>query len=116
MTKSIIVRYQAPGKHRWPDAPNPVGFLQFMHRHMFHIEAQISVTDNNRELEFFMVQDELADIVRDFFDCQQSSFSCEDMCEYIVEKLQRRYGEDRWYTVRVFEDGENGSEVSTRWQ
>lgn len=116
MTSKIIVKFDVPMIHRYEDAPAEVDFLRECHRHKFFIEVRMSVSHNDRELEFFMVQAKLAQITFDLINENTSSgyrMSCEMMAEYIIKELQKLYGEDRYYECSVLEDGENGAIVCT---
>lgn len=119
MKRNIIVRTQFAGVHLWADAPDVVGYLRSQHRHVFNIEAKISVDHNDRELEFIMVKAEIDKFMQEYIEAKKQQVtrpeelnlgSCEMMCEYLIEKLTEKYG-NRDYTVRVFEDNENGGEV-----
>ncbi len=118
VSKSIIVKLREEGYHRYPSAPPEVGFLQHPHRHMFHIEAHIEVYDNDRELEFFIVQKFLKIHTMNFLIDHRiepnNSFSCEDLAEYLVDQIGREYCKEvkRNISVSVFEDGENGARVT----
>jgi len=108
----IIVRTRFTGIHQWKDAPAEVDFLKAIHRHVFHVEAKIPVTHNDRQLEFFMVQ-------RFLDECGQKLLldppaiyighvSCEMIADELVDKISKRYGIKRDISVSVFEDNENG--------
>lgn len=116
----IIVRTQFEGLHLWADAPDEVGYLRSQHRHIFKVEATISVTHDDRELEFIMVQHTINDIISEYVQNKLAEVdgvlsrvnlgSCEMMCRYIITKLAEKYGH-RYYDVKVFEDGENGGQL-----
>jgi hypothetical protein len=50
--KMIWVTFQRAGIHRYPDAPDDVGYLANNHRHQFKFKVSIEVFHMNRELEF----------------------------------------------------------------
>jgi hypothetical protein len=107
-TTTAIVRLQVPGFHCWQGATGDRAYLAGRHRHLFHIEAKISIFHNDRELEF-----------HDFLDFCRANFpggemggqSCEMMAEKLIQAIQARYP-GRSVTVSVFEDGEVGAEVN----
>ena len=107
-TTSAIIRFQVPGFHYWEGATGDRAYLADRHRHLFHVEAKISIFHNDRELEF-----------HDFLDFCRANFpggemggqSCEMMAEGLIKAIQTRYP-GRSVTVSVFEDGEVGAEVS----
>lgn len=117
MKSKIVVRYEFRTLHKYENAPESVSFLRNIHRHKFEVEVKISVTHNDRELEFIIVQHHLAAVVENMCnfnaDVADWSMSCEQMAEYIIGQLQAEYGDDRFYECSVFEDGENGAIVCT---
>lgn len=107
----ITVKTNFIGFHKYEDAPDEVAFLKNLHRHRFYVEALIQVFHDDRELEFFIVQDALdKDIIPFLF--QSPLGSCEMMAEYILWGLVNTYGDHRNYYVEVSEDDENSGTVS----
>jgi 6-pyruvoyl-tetrahydropterin synthase len=103
----ITVKHQFEGVHCYPDAPNEVAYLRNNHRHMFHVEVEIEVTELDRELEFIMVKNDLQkQFVRNL-----DHKSCEMIATEIQSYLKSKYGSHRKVNVRVLEDGENGAWV-----
>jgi hypothetical protein len=47
------------GIHNWPEAPEKVAFLRNLHRHIFYVSLMVPVTSDDREVEFFILQEEL---------------------------------------------------------
>ncbi len=107
MRTSIVVRWQFVGFHRYENAPDEVLFLKAKHRHLFKCSAKISVNHDDRELEFFIVQERLKRVFTD----HQFVGSCEMVCKEILKVLQTWYGNDRSYQIEVSEDGENSAVV-----
>lgn len=136
-SRTIQVKIAVPGFHRWKEAPEEVAYLRNYHRHLFNIRVQIDI-DDDRELEYFMVQDKLNKMIKDYIvrqedltkDYDVDDFlektgqvsgedenvlvinSCEDFAEWLVYKLEKEYGEDRSISCMVSEDDENGSIVA----
>lgn len=108
MKTFIKVRWDFVGFHKYKDAPNQVGFLQNVHRHKFFCSAKIEVFHEERELEFFIVQE---DLKSNFSDGNMDGKSCETMCMMILAYLGTKYGRNRKYEVEVSEDGENSAIV-----
>lgn len=106
-TTFIKVTWDFVGFHKFHKAADNVAFLRDIHRHKFKCSAMIEVFHDDRELEFFTVQDELSSI---FSRKSQDLKSCEmiasDICDFILKK----YGE-RELLIEVSEDGENSSLV-----
>ena len=107
MKKYVVIKTAFPALHRYPDnKETSTMFLQFTHRHVFHVTVKYRVEDNNREVEFLKMK-ELIDkyIQRDYAYKNMGSKSCEDICDEIACYTGAVY-------VSVFEDNENGAEVS----
>jgi hypothetical protein len=103
----IKVRTQFEGFHFYPAAGaiDPrIKFLENEHRHMFKVEVKISVTHDDRELEFFLVKWALQEFIKSG---NQNHKSCEMIANEILNNhLLPLYGE-RYYEVVVSEDGES---------
>jgi len=106
----IVVQTSFEASHRYPTAPKGVEFLSQTHRHMFHVRANISVSHDDRELEFILVKRYLTELL-DTWDFDLGSMSCEMMAKEIIGAIEVRYGANRIIEVSVFEDGENGAVV-----
>jgi hypothetical protein len=111
MITKIWVTAQFVGCHQWPKAPPLVAFLRNLHRHVFHVRALFRVTGDDRQLEFFTVQQNLeaaADTVKT--QLQTNPYlSCEQMALSILTFLS---GLKFWVeSVEVSEDAENGAIV-----
>jgi len=112
----IVVKNTFEGIHYYPQAPDEVKYLRQPHRHIFHIESEIEVFHDDRELEFIMVKHRIDEFFNLYSELKSMS------CEMIANKLQRHLktmyplpaeykinGRDnRIVNVKVFEDGENG--------
>lgn len=110
--KYIQVKNQFEFFHKWENAPKEVEFLRNLHRHMFYVKTFITVDENDRELEFFMVQRDIEAIITNLKKDLPETSSCEDMAEYILDCLEagKNY-KNRLIQVFVSEDEENGSGV-----
>lgn len=107
MKSSIKVKWQFAGFHCYPDAPENVSFLKDKHRHLFKCTAKIEVFHDDRELEFFTVQEQLSGL---FNGVSSSGMSCEMIARNICTYISHEYfGRD--IEVEVSEDGENSSIV-----
>lgn len=104
----IKVRTEFEGFHRYPKAGDidpRIKFLELEHRHMFKVEVTITVTHDDRELEFFLVKWALADFIEAG---DQNHKSCEMIAtDILVNHLIPSYGDNRCYKVVVSEDGES---------
>lgn len=111
MNTLAVIRFQVEGFHRWPDAPEPRAYLAQSHRHLFHVEVQIEVFHDDREIEFH----DLLDFTRSVFPGgDMGSDSCEVMAKEIIKQLTNKYGR-RAMQVSVFEDGEVGAVVTNEF-
>lgn len=115
---SITVRTSFQGIHCWKDAPEQVAFLRYPHRHVFHVAVMCHVTHADRELEFFMVRQEVDSFLVDRFppyhekmpDLRQlGQSSCETVADDIRLYLLALY--KRNFSVSVKEDDENSATV-----
>lgn len=93
----VVVRRQ----HCWPAAPPEVGWLQSMHPHDFIVSVELPVTEHDRELEFYQVQDKLRQAFIDSVP-EQSTMSCEHMAAATYDRLN--YFSLPIRSISVFED------------
>jgi hypothetical protein len=107
-TQSYIrVRTEFEGFHCYPEASKidpRIKFLEDVHRHIFKVEVKISVTHDDRELEFFLVKWDLNEFIKGG---DMNRKSCEMMATDILYHLLFKYGDDRYYEITVSEDGES---------
>lgn len=109
--KFIAVKLVKEAFHKYKDAPEDVSFLRNLHRHLFYIEVKISITHNDRELEFFQVKRVLNDYLDEYLKKTNKIVgSCEMWGEDINTFLNKEYP-NRKYKVSVFEDNENGMTI-----
>lgn len=102
---TIVVRTQFEGGHSYPKAPQVVNYLRYPHRHVFHIELELQVNHDDRELEFIIVKRNLNEFLHSYlFD---EHVSCEQIGHIICEYVFSLYG-NRNARCCVYEDNENG--------
>ncbi len=106
MGRSIYVTGQFIAYHRWVGATENVAFLASWHRHVFKVRIDLSVTHDNRDLEFFTVQRVLAAVLQQWSE-RQVDMSCEMFCDAIASHLSPSF--TSLSRVEVSEDGENGA-------
>jgi hypothetical protein len=114
MKTNVIVNLAVDGLHSWPDARKvfpEVGFLADVHRHMFHMTLKKKVTHDDRDVEFIMFKRDVLDYLhlKYFHEQYNCHFFGPMSCEMIAKELLEYF--DCVY-VSVFEDAENGAEVS----
>jgi hypothetical protein len=112
MKKWIHLRFSFIGIHFWPEAPNVVGWLKLPHRHKFNVQVWIQVdSEVDRELEYFMVLNQIQPLIHKCTLSDQNAGSCEYIATALVEELDVMYDHKRAIKVEIDEDGENGSLV-----
>ena len=115
--KFIFVTFQKEGIHKYPAAlTDPalatgdeydVSFLGYPHRHIFHFKVWISVTHDNRDIEFIQFKRWLEKLYAEGT-LQLDYKSCEMMSGDLFDTISNKYpGREVW--IEVSEDGENGS-------
>jgi hypothetical protein len=117
--KMIWVTFQKEGIHCYPAAatdPNlatgdqyDVSFLANPHRHIFHFRVWLSVTHNDRDVEFIQFKrwlEQLYSSAQGVLSLDHKS--CEMMSDELYDIISNKYP-DREIWIEVSEDGENGS-------
>ena len=115
--KMIWVTFRKEGIHRYPAAGTDpklctageydVSFLANAHRHIFHFKVWISVTHDDRDIEFIQFKRWL----EGFYDkgiLQLDYKSCEMMSQDLYDIIHSKYP-NREVWIEISEDGENGS-------
>jgi hypothetical protein len=107
-TRSYIkVRTQFEGFHCYPGAGDidpRIKFLEDRHRHMFHVEVKVSVTHDDRELEFFLVKWAIESHIKR---CEMDNMSCEMIARDLLDNVMIPMFGERYYEIVVSEDGES---------
>ncbi len=117
--KMIWVTFRKEGIHKYPAAatdPNlatgdeyDVSFLANPHRHIFHFRVYLSVTHNDRDVEFIQFKrwlEKLYSSTQGVLSLDHKS--CEMMSDELYDTISQKYpGREIW--IEVSEDGENGS-------
>ena len=114
MITKIVVALQVPGVHWWPEGPNAKHrYLQYPHRHTFHIKVTLCVTHADRQIEFLEYQSWLRScLFKEWGEYQAGedllnfgTYSCEMIAQRLLSLLDA-------VEVEVLEDGECGAIVS----
>ena len=117
--KMIWVTFRKEGIHKYPAAatdPNlatgdeyDVSFLANPHRHIFHFRVWLSVTHNDRDVEFIQFKRWLEKLYSSNEGVLSLDYkSCEMMSDDLYDTISKKYpGREVW--IEVSEDGENGS-------
>ncbi len=115
--KMIWVTFRKEGIHCYPAAGTDptlatgdeydVSILANPHRHIFHFRVYISVTHNDRDIEFIQFKRWLEKLYSDGT-VQLDHKSCEMMSDELHSVISNKYP-NREIWIEVSEDGENGS-------
>ena len=117
--KMIWVTFRKEGMHKYPAAatdPNlatgdeyDVSFLANLHRHIFHFRVWLSVTHNDRDVEFIQFKRWLEKLYSSNEGVLSLDYkSCEMMSDDLYAQVSQKYpGREVW--IEISEDGENGS-------
>ena len=115
--KMIWVQFHKEGIHKYPAAlTDPtlatgdeydVSFLGHPHRHIFHFRVWISVTHNDRDIEFIQFKRWLENLYKEGTMTLDYK-SCEMMSDELYDIITQKYP-NREVWIEVSEDGENGS-------
>ena len=115
--KMIWVTFQKEGIHAYPAAATDsnlatgdeydVSFLATPHRHIFHFRVWLSVTHNDRDVEFIQFKRWLENLYKDSI-LKLDYKSCEMMSDDLYVMISQKYP-SREVWIEVSEDGENGS-------
>ncbi len=115
--KMIWVTFRKEGIHKYPAALTDVNlatgdeydvsFLGYPHRHIFHFRVWISVTHNDRDIEFIQFKRWLEKLYNESV-LTLDYKSCEMMSDDLYAQIIGKYP-DREVWIEVSEDGENGS-------
>jgi len=115
--KMIWVTFRKEGIHCYPAAATDptlatgdeydVSFLANPHRHIFHFRVWLSVTHNDRDVEFIQFKRWLENLFAQGTMTLDYK-SCEMMSDELYDIIHAKYP-DREVWIEVSEDGENGS-------
>jgi hypothetical protein len=117
--KMIWVTFRKEGIHKYPAAlTDPtlatgdeydVSFLGYPHRHIFHFRVWLSVTHNDRDVEFIQFKRWLEKLYSSNEGVLSLDYkSCEMMSDDLYAQISQKYP-DREVWIEIAEDGENGS-------
>ena len=111
VTRKVWVTFDRVGWHRYPNAPDDVAYLKLEHRHKFKFKVGVSVTHDDREIEFHQLLNWLESLYDERLVVNHKS--CEMLASDLIDSLVEKYGIDRHYEVEVSEDGECGAVLTT---
>ena len=115
--RMIWVTFRKEGIHKYPAALDDpklatgdeydVSFLGYPHRHIFHFKVGITVTHNDRDIEFIQFKRWIEDMYSEGT-LKLDYKSCEMMSDDLYIAITKKYP-GRKIEIDVSEDGENGS-------
>ena len=116
--RMIWVTFKKEGIHKYPaalDDPSlatgdeyDVSFLGYPHRHIFHFRVGITVTHNDRDIEFIQFKRWLEKLYEGELNVDYKS--CEMMSDDLYEQIITKHP-GREVHIDVSEDGENGAHI-----
>ena len=117
--RNIWVTFQKEGIHLYPAAKDDpalatggwddVSFLGVAHRHIFHFRVEISVTHNDRDIEFIQFKRWLESLYSDGT-LELNHRSCEMIAEELAQVILNKYPK-RELKISIAEDNENGANM-----
>lgn len=126
-TTYIKVHTTFEGVHFYPNAPDLVQDLKSPHRHLFHIRVQVSVTHDDREIEFWLFKHDIEKafpFLSVLDDKQKGNYggaiylgacSCEMIARKIYDYLAEKYQLNKRHTIiSVSEDDNNEGILEVR--
>lgn len=114
---SVFIHTRFAALHQWPAAKGEVRYLSSLHRHEFHIEAEVPVEHDDRAIEFITLKRHIDLRLRQWYSKLDDSVpnlgltSCEQLARRIAGMLIFEH-QLAWAQVSVSEDGENGARVT----
>jgi len=117
--RMIWVTFRKEGIHKYPaalDDPklatgdwDDVSFLGYPHRHIFHFKVGITVTHNDRDIEFIQFKRWMEKLYSEGT-LNLDYKSCEMMSDDLYNKIREKYPH-REVHIDISEDGENGAHI-----
>jgi hypothetical protein len=117
--RMIWVTFRKEGIHKYPaalDDPklatgdwDDVSFLGYPHRHIFHFKVGITVTHNDRDIEFIQFKRWMEKLYSEGT-LNLDYKSCEMMSDDLYEKIAEKFP-GREVHIDISEDGENGAHI-----
>ena len=111
----IWVTFKKEGIHKYPAAlEDPalatgdeydVSFLGYPHRHIFHFKVGITVTHNDRDIEFIQFKRWLESLYQGTLELDYKS--CEMIADDLHKEIATKYPARKVW-IEISEDGENG--------
>ena len=117
--RMIWVTFRKEGIHKYPAALDDpklatgdeydVSFLGYPHRHIFHFKVGITVTHNDRDIEFIQFKRWMEKLYNEGT-LNLDYKSCEMMSDDLYNQIRQKYPH-REVHIDISEDGENGAHI-----
>jgi hypothetical protein len=112
----VTAKFEVEGFHNWPEAPDGLIFLRTQHRHMFHVEVAVEVTEVNRQVEIILLRKQAERVFKSLAKSLANGVGIDfgsRSCEMLASELGLILIEQDLAVaaVSVLEDGENGATV-----
>jgi hypothetical protein len=117
-TTEVTAKVSFAGMHNWFDAPESRDYLAHPHRHLFLVEATVSVSHDDRDVEFHDLRDHILDWIESFPYWEGTptrsmlGLSCEHLARNLLVYLNEM--KLRVKKVSVSEDGEFVSTIKVK--
>lgn len=119
---SIWCTHRFNAIHHWPNAPDECGWLRYPHHHEFVVRLEVSVSHDDRDVEFILLAREVGDLVEDVLALESEPtseddlvflrWSCEMWARYIAWAVKSKGY--RVVSVQVSEEGVHGATFHPR--
>lgn len=121
----VMVKTEFKGSHNWPEASQFAGpevkFLETEHRHTFHIKCTLTVSHDDRDVEFFVLQGILNNIIDELYPFSSDQpllrklgrRSCETVALELIDQLRTKLSYRNSILMEVWEDNEVGAEITS---
>ena len=117
--RMIWVTFRKEGIHKYPAALDDpklatgdeydVSFLGYPHRHIFHFKVGITVTHNDRDIEFIQFKRWMEKLYNEGT-LNLDYKSCEMMSDDLYNQIRQKYPH-REVHIDISDDGENGAHI-----
>ncbi len=108
MKREVITYNEIEGFHKYANAPQWVGYLSALHRHIFVIRCWAEVSHNEREIEIITLQYLIEKRINNKYGkpAQFGDMSCESIAEWLLTNIPNLT------KVEVLEDGFGGATLT----
>lgn len=121
----VGVSYSFKATHNWPEASQLAGqqvaFLESRHRHTFFLDVEMQVHHDDRDVEFFVLQGQVRDIVHNLYGASWDGLvynlgrkSCETIGLEILGELRKLHPHAGDISMRVSEDNEVWARIQSK--